>query len=155
MLIFLLFFSPFSLLCCSHCDSRSQLTWQLFGEKNLLHYIRGSRMSLVDSDRKQFSVVVIHRSAIVFFFFFSLLGCVVTQRLSSDRLSQMSVNETQTECGVMAASLLQCCTWTQMRACGEKRRRSAFHKALVSCEAAPRHNHKSSRWKLGVRHIPT
>lgn len=90
-----------------------------------------------------------------FFFFFSLLGCVVTQRLSSDRLSQMSVNETQTECGVMAAPLLQCCTWTQMRACGEKRRRSAFHKALVSCEAAPRHNHKSSRWKLGVRHIPT
>lgn len=88
-------------------------------------------------------------------FFFSLLGCVVTQRLSSDRLSQMSVNETQTECGVMAAPLLQCCTWTQMRACGEKRRRSAFHKALVSCEAAPRHNHKSSRWKLGVRHIPT
>lgn len=73
----------------------------------------------------------------------------------ANRECQVSVNNRQAAWGVIAAPVLWCCSWMEMREHEEKRKRSAFYKVLVSREAAPLHNHKSPRWKYGVRHTPT
>lgn len=48
------------------------------------------------------------------------VACVVTTGFHTNRHGQVSVNNTQTAEGVMAAPGLWCCTWTEMREHGER-----------------------------------
>lgn len=46
--------------------------------------------------------------------------CGVTSVFQTNRCSQVSVNSSQTDWGVMAAPVFWCCTWIEMRECREK-----------------------------------
>lgn len=51
---------------------------------------------------------------------FVQVACGVSPVLYTNRHSQVSVNNSQTAWGVMAAPVFWCCTWIKMRECGEK-----------------------------------